>query len=77
MQANVNSSTAHRVIKKWRVRHYRDNFLTVAVIFDGKHEMWYSVNITGASPAYVEAVVEELNIRINEMLYNLGRIARV
>jgi len=75
MQANVNSSTAPRVIKKWRVRHYRDNFLTVVVIFDGKHEMWYSVNITGASPAYVEAVVEELNIRVNDMMYNLGRIA--
>ncbi len=48
----------------------------MSVISDGKHEMWYCVNITGASPAYVEAMVEELNIRINEMLYNLGRIPR-
>lgn len=39
--------------------------------------MWYSVNITGASPAYVEAVVEELNIHINATIYNLRSIHRV
>ena len=33
-------------------------------------------DITGASPAYVEALVERLNIHINNMLYELGRIPR-
>lgn len=33
-------------------------------------------DIGGCCPAHVEAIVEELNIRANEMLYNLGRIPR-
>jgi hypothetical protein len=33
-------------------------------------------DITGASPTYVEELVERLNIQINTMLYELGRIPR-
>lgn len=73
MQANVNSSTGR---KKWRVRHYYDTFLEVRYLNASGQEFYYVHDITGASPAYVEALVEELNIRINEMLYNLGRIPR-
>lgn len=71
MQANASSKTAY---KEWRVVH---GFLCVAV----KHAdapVWhrYQVEVTGASPAYLEEVVEELNIHINEAVYNLGRILR-
>ena len=71
MQANASSKTAY---KEWCVVH---GFLCVAV----KHAdapVWhrYMVEVTGASPAYLEEVVEELNIYINEAVYNLGRILR-
>lgn len=76
MQANVNSST---VTKEWACVNLGG---TLTLFLSGGTTgrlptAMYAVDITGASPAYVEAVVEELNIRINEMLYNLGRIARV
>lgn len=74
MQVNANSSTGR---KKWRVHRYQDTFLEVQYLIADGHDFYYAHNITGASPAYVEALVEELNIHINEMLYNLGRIARV
>lgn len=73
MQANANSSTAR---KKWRVRRYQDTFLEVRYLNADGQDFYYIHNITGASPVYVEALVEELNIHINEMLYNLGRIPR-
>lgn len=74
MQANANSSTAR---KYWGVTsdpYRRWLFLNVEYNDTDTLDLWH--NITGASPAYVEALVEELNIRINEMLYNLGRIPR-
>lgn len=71
MQVNASSKTAY---KEWCVVH---GFLCVAV----KHAdapVWhrYQVEVTGASPAYLEGVVEELNIHINEAVYNLRRILR-
>jgi hypothetical protein len=36
----------------------------------------YDVDITGMSPAHVQRVVEELNIHINNLLFNLSRIPR-
>lgn len=75
MQANANFSTAR---KQWCVWHFPNGNCAVRVnIHISKVLTWAAtVNITGASPAYVEALVEELNIRANEMLYNLGRISR-
>lgn len=74
MRVNANSSTAR---KQWRTCDWEfGHWLFVTVDYGGVDtlDVWH--NITGASPAYVEALVEELNIRINEMLYNLGRISR-
>lgn len=75
MQANANSST---VRKEWLCNDLAGRptlFLSV-----GKAgylpTLMAAIDITGASPAYVEELIEELNIRANEMLYNLGRIPR-
>lgn len=72
MQANASSKMAH---KEWCVVH---GFLCVSV----KHAdalVWhrYMVDVTGASPAYLETVIEELNILINATIYNLRSIHRV
>lgn len=74
MQANANSSTAR---KQWRVWHFQNGKRAVRVDVRVSNVLTWAatVNITGASPAYVEALVEELNITANAMLYNLGRIA--
>lgn len=74
MQANANSSTAR---KQWRVWHFPNGGCAVRVDIRISNVLTWAatVNITGASPAYVEALVEELNISANTMLYNLGRIA--
>lgn len=74
MRANANSSTAR---KQWCVWHFPNGDCAVRVdIRISRVLTWAAtVNITGASPAYVEALVEELNITANAMLYNLGRIA--
>lgn len=74
MQANANSSTAR---KQWRVWHFPNGDRAVRVdVRISKVLTWAAtVNITGVSPAYVETLVEELNITANAMLYNLGRIA--
>ena len=72
MQANASSKT---VRKRWSTYRARGkHYLSISVDSDGALS-GYAIEITGASPAYVEAVVEEMNIRINEMLYNLWRIA--
>lgn len=74
MQANANSST---VRKQWGTCDYDfGHWLFVTVDYGGAATLDVCLDITGASPAYVEALVEELNIHINEMLYNLGRIPR-
>lgn len=72
MQANASSKTAHKFWSTFRIDDTR--YLTLGVEIK-HHELDFAVDITGASPAYVEAVVEELNIRVNEMIYNLKRIA--
>lgn len=74
MQANANSKTAR---KQWRVWHFPNGDCAVRVDIRISNALTWAatVNITGASPAYVEALVEELNITANAMLYNLGRIA--
>ena len=72
MPVSVSSKTAR---KRWGVLYYEDSpFLNLEVQFD-EHLVEYVMAIEGASPAYVEALVEELNITANAMLYNLGRIA--
>ena len=72
MQANANSKTAR---KRWAIYRIPGRKYLTCWTERGDHDFDLSVDITGASPAYVEAVVEEINIRINEILYNLGRIA--
>ena len=74
MQANANSSTAR---KQWCVWHFPNGDCAVRVDIRISNVLTWAatVNITGASPAYVEELVEELNITANTMLYNLGRIA--
>lgn len=75
MQANANSSTAR---KEWLCNAPTGRpTLFLSVGKDGfLPTLTAAIDITGASPAYVEALVEELNISANEMLYNLGRIPR-
>lgn len=70
MQANTNSST---VRKEWRVQHFPNGGCAVHVDIRVSEALAWTaiVNITGASPAYVETLVEELNITANTMLYNL------
>ena len=78
MQANANSKTARKPYKHWRVVRSPTGEPCIECAFVTGHSMLtYVERVGGASPVYIEAVVEELNIRINEMLYNLGRIARV
>lgn len=72
MQANASSKT---VRKFWSTFRIDDTCYLAFGVEMGRHELDFAVDITGASPAYVEAVVEELNIRVNDMMYNLGRIA--
>lgn len=72
MLANVNSKMARKFWCTFRTKN--THYMSFSVDM-GHHELDFSVDITGASPVYVEAVVEEMNIRMNEMLYNLGRIA--
>ena len=74
MQANANSKTGH---KFWRVVAVDDRMcLRLVFCTTGyAHSIVQAHDITGASPAYVEALIEELNISANTMLYNLGRIA--
>ena len=73
MQVNASSKTAY---KEWCVVDIGERLLCVSV----KHAdalVWhrYMIDVTGASPAHLEAVVEELNIHINEAVYNLRRLA--
>ena len=75
MQANASSKMAY---KEWCVVNIGAYLLCVSV----KHAdalVWhrYMVNVTGASPAYLETVIEELNILINATIYNLRSIHRV
>lgn len=74
MQANASSKTGH---KFWCVVA-ADGHMYLRLVFGTTgcaHNVVQAHDITGASPAYVEALVEELNISANTMLYNLGRIA--
>ena len=72
MQANANSKTEH---KFWSCKVSRIGQLYLEVHFHrDRTVLSCSTNISGASPAYVEALIEEKNIHMNEMMYNLGRI---
>lgn len=69
MQQNVSSS---KVIKQWEVLHEQ---LIVTVTRPGI-TIVCSRSIRGASPAYLESMIERLNIHVNNLLYELGRIPR-
>ena len=70
-------ASLNRVHKRWRiVTGEVSSWIEVSVWASGHQFQQYSHNITGASPAYVEALVERLNIHINNLLYELGRIPR-
>lgn len=76
MRRDVSSS---KVIKQWGVSvsdYTKETWLGLVVFQAGRQCYHVSVNITGASPAYVEALVERLNIHINNLLYELRRIPR-
>lgn len=70
MQQNVSSSKA---LKRWAVFH---GYLTVLVAPRPSSTIVCSRSVLGASPAYLESMIEELNIEINAMLYALERIPR-
>lgn len=70
MQQNVNSS---KVRKQWAVSHYH---LTLLVTPSPSTTIVCSRYVLGASPAYLESMIEELNIETNAMLYALERIPR-
>lgn len=75
MQANASSKMAY---KEWCVVDIGERLLCVSV----KHAdalVWhrYMVDVTGASPAYLEEVVEGLNIHINEAIYKIRSIGHV
>ena len=76
MQQNANSSKAR---KEWEVQQlpHQDRLLVVRTRLPNQY-IWHTTCavITGASPAYVEELVERLNIHINNLLYELGRIPR-
>lgn len=74
MRTNASSKMAR---KQWCVWHFPNGDYAVRVDIRIANVLTWAatVNITGASPAYVEALVEELNICANAMLYNLGRVA--
>lgn len=65
----------NKVTKRWYTvggEGYRRLILSV----DAEPSVVYIQNIDGASPAYVEELVERLNIHINNLLYELRRIPR-
>lgn len=68
MQRDVSSS---KVRKQWAVFHYH---LTLVVTLNPSTTIVCSRYVLGASPAYLESMIEELNIEINAMLYALERI---
>lgn len=73
------SASSSKVLKQWGVGvsdYAKEAWLGLIVFQAGRQCYHVSVNITGASPAYVEALVERLNIHINNLLYELGRIPR-
>lgn len=70
MQQNASSS---KVLKRWAVFH---DYLTVVVAPRPSITIVCSQYVRGASPAYLEDMIEELNIEINAMLYALERIPR-
>lgn len=72
MLRNVSST---RVVKRWRAHTSRvASWLHLDVYCEGVTGFSATYNITGASPVYVEALIERLNININNLLYELGRI---
>lgn len=74
MQQNVNSS---KVTKQWRVVAGKvASWVELTVYFEGRQSHILAANITGASPVYVEGLIERLNININTLLYELRRIPR-
>lgn len=78
MQANASSKMAR---KEWRVLHLAPAgaYLLQVAVRHNEAPVWhhYQLEVTGASQAYLEAVIEELNIQINAAIYNLGSIQRV
>lgn len=72
-QQNVNSS---KVVKSWRVvRGSMGTQWLECIAYQRTRQCHsFTANITGASPVYVEGMVERLNIQINTLLYELGRV---
>ena len=61
--------------KFWHViRGDHSVIIQLVVTFSNWDNLYYYANITGASPAYIEQTIEELNLAVNELEYNLSRI---
>ena len=74
MQADAVSK---RALKQWYVKRTPAATITILclrVIFPNKDDLFYYAAVHGASPAYVEQTIEELNLSVNELEYNLSRI---
>ena len=72
MQADAVSK---RALKQWYVKRTPvATILCLRVIFPNKDDLFYYANLSGASPAYIEQTIEELNLAVNELEYNLSRI---
>ncbi|MCY1430526.1 hypothetical protein D9M71_464760 [compost metagenome] len=73
----LRNASSTRVIKSWRVLAGKvASWVELSVYVEGCQRHVITYNITGASPAYVETLIESLNININNLLYELGRIPR-
>ena len=72
MQADAVSKKA---LKQWYIKRTpAATILCLRVIFPNKDDLFYYAAVHGASPAYVEQTIEELNLSVNELEYNLSRI---
>jgi len=68
-------ASLNKVRKEWSVAHHGDSaWLDFVAYRHGKLCHSSFIDITGASPAYVAGLVERLNIHVNNLLYELGRI---
>jgi len=64
-----------KAFKQWYIKRTPvATILCLQVIFPNKDDLFYYAAVHGASPAYVEQVIEELNLSVNELEYNLSRI---
>lgn len=75
MQADAVSKKAlkhWRILPPWAAGH--THTLQLEVTFPNHDKLYYYANLSGASPAYIEQTIEELNLAVNELEYNLARI---